>query len=190
MTDPAALRAPDTPELTPRLFFALVPDAPARSRLEALARALASETGGRAPPGPNLHLTLAFLGQVPRSRVNDIESIGERAAAAGASFDVVLDTVGHFRDARVAWAGPSIVVAPLQCAYDDLRDALAAAGLPHERRKFHPHVTLVRHCRRAPAPRAWPGASWRADELTLMASESHDGGPRYRTTARWPLSVG
>ena len=181
--------SPEDTARSPRLFFALLPDAAARGDLDALARELARETGGKAVPAANVHLTLAFLGPVPRDRLAQIEAIGAAAAQGAAAFDVALDRVGHFRAARVAWAGQAPTHAALQRLFDRLRTELASAGLPAEQRPFHPHATLARHCRRPPADMPWPGTRWRAEALALMASETLPGGARYRAVASWPLAA-
>jgi len=181
--------SPEDTARSPRLFFALLPDAAARGDLDALARELARETGGKAVPAANVHLTLAFLGAVPRDRLAQIEAIGGATALGTAAFDVALDRVGQFRAARVAWAGQVPTHPALQRLFDRLRTELASAGLPAEQRPFHPHATLARHCRRPPADTPWPGTSWRAQALTLMASETLPGGARYRTLASWPLGT-
>lgn len=59
-----------------RLFFALEPDPAVRRALASLARALARATGGRVPQAEILHLTLAFLGQVPAGRHAELAAIG------------------------------------------------------------------------------------------------------------------
>lgn len=181
--------SPEDTARSPRLFFALLPDAAARDALDELARELARETGGKAVPAANVHLTLAFLGSLPRDRLARVEAIGGATAQRAAAFDVALDRVGYFRAARVAWAGQAPTHPALQRLFDRLRTELASAGLPAEQRPFHPHATLARHCRRPPADMPWPGTRWRAEALTLMAPEALPGGARYRTLASWAFAA-
>jgi len=174
---------------TLRLFFALVPDAHARRSLARRAGDIAQETGGRATRAGNLHVTLAFLGRVPQARTADIEAIGAQAAANAEPFALVLDRVGLFRAAGVAWIGTDDVAPALRQIAGALRDALRAARLPVERRAFHPHVTLARHAVRSPnAEAASPGVRWRVDAIALMASETLPAGAVYRVLASWPLA--
>jgi len=183
MTDSA-----DQPAVT-RLFFAVVPDAAARAALAALAREVARETGGRAPREENLHLTLAFLGNLPRERIAELTAIGAAAAAAATPFPLALERVGAFREAGVAWAGTETVPAPMQRLFEELRALLRAAGLPTERRAFHPHVTLARRCRRGPPIAAMAPVAWRVESIVLMASETRPDGAHYRALASWPLAA-
>ena len=171
-----------------RLFFALAPDAGAREALAELAREVAQDTGGRAPRAENLHLTLAFLGNVAPRRIRELDAIGATTAAAAEPFVLTLDAVGAFRAAGIAWAGTEAVPAELQRMFERLRSLLRAAGFSTERRAFAAHVTLARRCVRAlPGGRPAPVA-WRVDAIDLMASQTLPDGPRYRRLSSWPLA--
>ena len=184
MTPTPDVRAPSA-----RLFYALVPDAGVRHSLAALAREVVRESGGRAPRDENLHLTLAFLGNLPQEDIARLEAIGTLAAAAAAPFLLTLNTIGVFRNAGVGWVGPDAVPGELRQLFERLRNALDAANLPIERRAFHPHVTLARRCVRSLPEAATAPIAWRVEALTLMVSETLPEGPRYRALAAWPLAA-
>jgi 2'-5' RNA ligase len=185
--------SPTLPEPGPRdasprrVFFALWPDAGARDALWALARDTAAQTGGRAPSAGNVHLTLAFLGDVAAARIAALDAIGLAVAAAVPPFTLTLDRVGAFGDGRIAWAGTSAPPRDLERLVQSLNGALAKEGFPTERRAFHPHVTLARHCRRPAGAGAIAAIAWRAERITLNASERSSAGPRYRELGAWPL---
>ena len=168
-----------------RLFFALWPDGAAASALEHLAVTLAPSVEGRAVPREKIHLTLAFLGEVPAAEV-------ERAIAAGDSvraceLKICLDRVGSFRRAKVAWVGSDATPAGLAALHVTLREALAERGFAIEDRDFAPHVTLVRRIARALPGKELPRAiSWRADGFSLVRSEPGTG--RYSIVASWDLA--
>ena len=175
------------PAGTIRVFYALWPDAAARDALVALASQTAVRTGGRAPRASNLHLTVAFVGDVATSRVAELLEIGAAVARKVPAFGIALDRTGIFRGTGIAWAGPSRVPAPILQLARLLADALAADGFAVERRDFSPHVTLVRRSLRpANASIATP-ISWTSTRIALCASESAAGGPRYRDLDGWPL---
>lgn len=134
-----------------------------------------------------MHLTLAFLGNVPRARIEELKAIGARAAAAAVPFLLTLDSVGVFREAGVAWAGTDAVPADLQRLFDHLGALLRASRLPTERRAFHPHVTLARRCARGLQGGASGPLAWWVDSMALMASETRPEGPRYHELASWRL---
>jgi len=127
-----------------RLFIALWPAAAERRRLQALA------AGHRSPwrpkPAPDLHLTLAFLGELPRARLPGLAAILARQGAQAPP--IVLDRLEAWGGGRLACAvGPG--TPSLRAWQGRLRASLAAAGLVTGRRAFVPHVTLA--TRAAPA---------------------------------------
>jgi 2'-5' RNA ligase len=166
-----------------RLFFATWPDSTAATALADLAHRLAERTGGKAVPVAKIHLTLAFLGDVDEGRLEAAVS-----AAAGlrcGSFELLLDEVGSFRGARVAWAGCSQPAQELIELQSRLSEALRAKGFVPEERPFAPHLTLVRKVARPIGRQATPPIRWGARELTLVRSELGKGS--YSTLARWDL---
>jgi len=172
----------------PRLFFALQPDADARRLLAAVAQEVAQSALGRAPRPENLHVTLAFLGEIGAERMADVAIIGTHAAAAVTPFTMALDHIGMFRRAGIAWLAPTTTPPSLARLFATLRDGLQAAGLRVEERAFHPHVTLARRCAKPLQERDAPRIEWRVDSLQLMASETRPDGPRYTELASWPLA--
>jgi 2'-5' RNA ligase len=174
---------------TARVFFALWPDADARDRLAALAREVAARTKGRAPPAANLHVTLAFVGDVPPERIGALCEIGAAVAASAAPFVLTLDCAGTFRGTGIAWAGASSPPPPLAQLAGDLADALAARDFAVERRAFSAHVTLARRCKAPGLARLSAPIGWTVTRLVLDASEPGSGAPRYRDLATWPLGA-
>jgi len=171
-----------------RVFFAVWPDAPARAALDALARACAAQNGGRAAAASNLHLTLAFVGEIATSRVATLQSTGLAATVAVAPFTLTLDRIGAFRSAGIAWIGASTLPPELERVARTLNDELSNAGYSTERRTFQPHVTLARRCRRAADAEPVAPIAWRVDSVVLNVSEASRGGVTYRALAEWPLS--
>jgi len=183
-------------DATSRVFFALWPDAGACAALDVLARNCAAQTGGRAPPAENLHLTLAFIGNVTEEgRARLLREIGPIAAAAVPPFTMTLDRIGAFHKQGIAWAGPSSPDASLERLAHTLGDELAAAGFELERRAFHPHVTLVRRgrTRLLDASRAGTALAapivWSVARMTLAVSQQARGGSRYLALADWALGA-
>ena len=170
-----------------RVFFALWPDAQARDALAKRANVVAEEAGGRAPAIENLHLTLAFVGEVAADRVEALCAAGLAATADVPAFDLSLDRVGAFRGSGIAWAGASSVHADLAQLVSQLNDALTAQGFPTDLRPFQAHVTLARRCRRQPRANQATPIAWTVAKLVLNASDLGSGGPRYRELAAWPL---
>ena len=172
---------------TLRVFFALWPDSDARERLAALAGEIAARTNGRAPPTANLHVTLAFVGDVPTERIGALCAIGASVAASAAAFVLTLDRTGTFRGTGITWAGASALPPPLAELARNLTDALAAQDFSVERRPFSAHVTLARRCKASEVGSLAAPIGWTVTRLALDASEPGSGPPRYRDLATWPL---
>lgn len=89
----------------------------------------------------NLHLTLAFLGQVPSAR---LEALLDMAAAIEAApFDLCLDRLLRWRNGILLLA-PSQPPGALLRLRRALRSGLAELELPVETRLFSAHLTLAR----------------------------------------------
>ena len=92
---------------------------------------------GNITPVQNLHLTLAFIGEYgnPTAVLEAMNSVPFSA------FNLRLDGIGSFRD--LYWAGIAQNV-PLANYVRRLRKALAEHDIPFDRKKFSPHITLIR----------------------------------------------
>jgi 2'-5' RNA ligase len=118
-------------------------------------------------PEDNLHLTLAFLGELDESQVEAAQSA--TVAAAGQvpeGWSLGWGAPGAFpnlRRPRVLWLGVARGLEQLTTAHGGLVDELRRRQLPVEERAFRPHLTLAR-VRRPPlaGPRASDMASWLA----------------------------
>ena len=166
-----------------RLFLALWPQERASAALAEVGASLAALARGKPVPAEKIHLTLAFLGEVPAERVGAV-----REAAAGvraAPFALVLDGVGSFRKARVAWAGSSELPGELVRLQAGLERGLRARDFALDERAFAAHVTLARKIAIPVPPAPIAQVRWRADEFVLARSETGSG--RYSILARWPL---
>ena len=121
-----------------RLFIAVQFDNEILTALQELQRRwIACGMKGHPTSSENFHLTLAFIGEYGNpGRVADaIESV------RFSPFSLKLDGAGHFRDTY--WAGVA-VDAELTNYVRRLRRALAENNIPYDRKKFAPHITLIR----------------------------------------------
>jgi 2'-5' RNA ligase len=170
-----------------RAFFALSPDAEVRESLAALGRDVARRCRGRAVSPENAHLTLAFVGDIDKSALPVLQSVGDGVPKSG--FDVNFDSLGAWRASGVAWIAPSVLPPALQRLHAALAKSLAEVGFALETRPFRPHVTLARRCLQ-PLPRARSAPIvWHADKLHLVGSELRADGPVYRDLASWDLAA-
>jgi 2'-5' RNA ligase len=124
-----------------RLFVALDLPFDLRQRLSGLATGL---QGARWVPPDNYHITLRFIGETPRHRAEEIDLA--LAAMRGRAFALTLRGVGTLeKGGRVTalWAGVERNPG-LDHLQGKIDTALQRAGIPTERRRFSPHVTLAR----------------------------------------------
>lgn len=170
--------------MTARLFFALWPDAGAAKALSGLAQELAALSGGKPVPPAKIHLTIAFLGDVPDDRI--AQAMQAAAGRRWPGFAMELDTIGSFKGARVAWAGCRKPAPRLIELQSGLARDLAMLGFAPDDRPYSPHVTLARKISRPLAPAATKPIGWPATQLALVRSELGRGD--YTTLAAWPLS--
>lgn len=168
----APVRPESSNSETQRVFVALWPPAETRRRLELLADRLHGQVPrARRLRGERLHLTLAFIGALEKSRA--IELAFRLASHAGHAFDWTLDHTGYFARARVVWAGGP-AIGELRALVGDVRALLEAMGIAYDRKPFVPHVTLLREVSVWPsrtAPLAEP-IPWRCERPTLVRSEA------------------
>ena len=123
---------------TARVFFALWPPPEVARQLSAVADSFAQCAGGRATRQATVHLTLAFIGDVPLERLPDLERAARNVRAE--AFDLTLDQFGLWHHNRIFWAGCSVVPPALVELASALSAALQAAGfeVADARRTLHP----------------------------------------------------
>ena len=124
-----------------RLFVALDLPHHLRERLSDLAFGL---QGARWVSPDNYHITLRFIGELPPHKAEDVDLA--LAGLRGRGFSLALSGVGTFDKAgRVAalWAGVERNPA-LEHLQTKIETALQRIGVPPERKRFAPHVTLAR----------------------------------------------
>ena len=128
----------------------------------------------------NFHLTLAFIGEYP-----DPEPILEILDALPLTpFEMKLEGIGAFGD--LWWVGLE-KCEPLHAYVRGLRRALAEGGIPFDRKRFSPHITLIR--RAVQGREGMPGiqvrpASTRVERVALMRSDRGKDGMIYTEVGR------
>lgn len=160
-----------------RLFIALWPPAQVQDALFAEGARFAGL--GRRMPARNLHVTLAFLGQVGTEKVEVLSALLRELRFASCS--LTLDRLGYFAGSRALWAGCSSVPAEVVMLQRRVVDALAKQGFPNEDRPFRLHVSLLRDAAKPPAADLNTAFSipWLAGTVALVRSDLTSNGARY-----------
>jgi len=131
-----------------RLFFGLSLPDEIRAATAACAKAAEGVIPGRYALCENHHITLAFLGDVPRERLEDARDVLERCAAKFPAPLLTLDGFSYFGRAQNGILILRVKSEPdLQPLHDALARTLREAGLPADPGPFSPHITLARHAR-------------------------------------------
>jgi 2'-5' RNA ligase len=136
------------------------------------------------------HITLAFFGDVPEAKIDDLTERLGRAIARTPAFSIQLTGIGTFpinaSRACVLWLGVAGDTVPLGRLADRYRAAGRRLGLPMPEEKFRPHLTLARARRgsvdlsaslaghRGYDGSTWPVTSARLVHSTLGPSVRHD----------------
>ncbi|HEX5088302.1 MAG TPA: RNA 2',3'-cyclic phosphodiesterase [Nocardioides sp.] len=188
-----------------RMFAALVPPPEALEHLDGFLEGRRGAGDFRWVQADQVHVTLAFLEQVPEHRLDDLVERLARAASRRTSFETAIRGGGAFPNvgrAKVLWAGLDLDE-PSRTELDRLatgcRAAANRAGVEVDGARFRPHLTLART--RFPHDiSSWvrlldtyEGPRWQGDELTLVEShlgEGPRGRPRHVVVDTFPLGAG
>ena len=123
-------------------------------------------------PLQSMHLTLAFIGETddPGAVKDALRSISYKP------FKLSLSDMGNFED--LLWVGIKGNQG-LSAAAKSVRDALDAAGISYDKKKFTPHITIVRksagNWKQVPAPKG----EMMVKKISLMKTTFKDGKPVY-----------
>lgn len=167
---------------------------------EAVSALQSKLTGARWIDPDNYHITLAFIGEIERPLAEDADHA--LAQIELPAFDLALHGVGCFgkgAQARALWvgvedrSGQAALLARLQTK---VANALRAAGVQLESRKFNPHVTVARL--KQPEPRAigqfmerhnlFRSRPFTVDSFSLFESHLRSDGAQYRALVDYPLA--
>ena len=189
-----------------RLFVAIeLPTEVLRAVGQAQASFLKRATGRALRPvrPEGIHLTLKFLGDVPREGVDRISEALFASVQGSRPFDLTVDGLGCFPDVkrpRVVWVGVGGAVQSLKTLRAQVEKHIAPLGYPTENRPFNPHLTLARVQRSArPTEVKQIGAAvtsstlaeiarWNVHAISLMRSELRPGGAVYTRIAEARLA--
>ena len=130
-----------------RAFVAIALPEDVRRRLETISRRLIKlNLDGRFVAGRSVHLTLKFLGSIEEGAVEEISEVMRESAEGISPFDLEVRSLGvfpHYAKPRIVWVG-------VECGEElpELRESMETRfeklGFARERRRFHPHLTLIR----------------------------------------------
>ena len=183
-----------------RLFLAgLVPDVLQAEMYAQLAAARRAASQARWVPSGQLHLTLAFLGEVEASRVPTLVSALQPVALRHSAVQLWLRGAGTFgrpHQPDVLYAKLAGEVEGLRALEKEVEAALSPWATEGKPAPFHPHLTLARargrqgdaalsRCVRALREQLF--GSFRLEQLVLFQSVLGPGGARHTPVVEFPL---
>ena len=125
----------------------------------------------------NLHITLAFIGEY-----DEPDFVTEVISEVPFSpFPISLSALGHF--GNLWWVGISDND-ELASYVKRLRKALSEAGIPFDKKKFSPHITLIRKAVGTLPAVSVPKTVMSVDHISLMRSERGPKGMIYTEIGR------
>jgi len=130
-----------------RLFWAINLPTEMKTKLALLQSPLRGMQAVKWVEQQNLHLTVKFMGDVDRRKINDIVQAVELALADSGSISLELDGTGFFpnsRQPRVIWVGVRGEVDKFLRLHQTVEKSLIALGFPPENKSFSPHLTVGR----------------------------------------------
>ena len=158
-----------------RLFIGISPTEEIRKGLVEAQESLQHHgvTGTYLSP-ENLHMTLAFIGEYS----NPEHVLEVMKGVSFSPFTITLDGFGSFGD--LWWAGLA-KSDDLSSFVKRLRHALSDAEIPFDKKKFSPHITLVRKsvCRKGLPKVNVPHKSMTVKKISLYRSDRGKNGMIY-----------
>ena len=163
-----------------RLFVALWPSTAVRARMAAHQHQWGWPPGAAPVARERLHLTLHFLGAVPRQRVAQLQS---GLGVPVDPFELQFERAELWRGG-VAVLRPAELPLPLVALRERLNEALEGLQQPFDAKPFKPHVTLARRAHGAIAPGDAVAIRWPVRGYALVESQA---GPQsgYRVLRRF-----
>ena len=135
----------------------------------------------------DLHITLRFLGSVPQERMACIAQAAEKIRAK--EFSLSIDRLSCWPRPGIVWAGPTRIPQELKALVKQLTGTLNDCGCIEEKRRYQPHVTLLRQASPV-AEQALPQViEWHVDHFVLVESRPGGEPPWYSVIDGWPLAV-
>lgn len=184
-----------------RCFVAVDLPQPVRNHLAKVTAPLRERFELKWVPREQLHVTLAFAGELPDDNVDALADVVRGLAPP--PLEVALTGLAAFPARgvpRVVWASLGEDDGALQALHDELMAAAEPLGVPREKRGFSPHVTLGRVKSPFGAMALVDQLQATGEELnrkpfaplavTLYRSTLRPGGPVHEPIARRPLSPG
>ena len=169
-----------------RVFFALMPSYAESVALSAWQARFGEVCGGRRMRVDTLHTTLVFMGNIERHLLEALKLAAQQVKAR--SFDLVFDAANYWPHNHIVYASPKVVPPQLTGLVHDLEHNLAYHHIQFDKRKYQPHVTLLRNAQwEETVIPAMDPTIWQVRNFVLLHSMPSANGANYKTLASFGL---
>lgn len=166
-----------------RLFFALWPDEGTRQSVLRLSKSIETKSGKPVPP-QNLHVTLAFLGNIGAATGLLIQQRVDGIAVE--PFELIFDQLNHWNASAVLCLTCRQPAHQVMALAAELAAIAADYGIATDKRPYQPHITLARDCAVFAGDDCEP-IVWRAESFGLFESCREQDRICYKLIRQWPL---
>ena len=170
---------------TVRIFFALWPNTVIQKQFAHWAKTHEPVCGGRRVKTQNIHLTLAFLGDVTIDRLPELQIAANKVTAK--AFNLTIQETGYWKHPQIIYAQAESYPTALLFLTESLRNELSKAKFVFDNKTFKPHVTLIRKAKCLAGTRLAKPIQWHAKEWRLIQSKQTNYGIDYIPLQRWFL---
>ncbi len=140
---------------------------------------------GEPVPTQNLHLTIAFVGEVPWERVAELRRIG--AGLRVPRCELQFDALEYWPKPEVVVVAAREIPESLANVWQELHARLAASQFALTPKRLRPHVTLARKVSQAPVLQPITPVAWQADQCCLVRSQGGSTHAIYTVVDTWSL---
>jgi len=168
-----------------RLFFALWPTPEDCEELLRRGKPWLSKANGRAVSRENLHITLAFLGNVNGEQQDCLADYVAQIDIP--SFTLCLEQLAYWPKPQVVWAGPVHTPEAFGALARAIKTGAQTCGLSPDMRAAMAHLTLKRKVTRAAPMQTITPLCWQVTRFYLVKSTTYASGPVYERVQHWPL---
>ena len=140
---------------------------------------------------------MKFIGEADACTTEDIVRICDGLFKDLSPMELVLNGTGIFPDLRrprILWAGIRDDTNRIKDLNNLMETGLASAGIPEEKKRLHPHITVARIKRPSHLPEhfkkefiqtSFTDETFHAEALTLYRSILSPNGARYEAISQW-----
>ncbi len=168
-----------------RLFFGLKPDP--QTALDIIDwRERSLPPMARPVPVDNLHVTLAFLGQVQDRYLEELFELADQVRLD--PFDLQINQLGFWSKPKILWIGPEKIPGPISELAKTLGNVRRRMGFRADKKEFLPHISIARRCEIPPPASVFkPDFTIYFDRFTLFESTRIKSGLYYKALQDWML---